>query len=273
MNNTAKNFKYFLMLPPLVLIIGTVGFMFLENLSFIDALYFTIVTITTVGYGDILPTTTASKVFSIVIIIVGISSFLTILSNLVQWLVQRGELKLHRHRINMLIGVFFTEAGNELLRIFSQFDPHVETVRRGFLVTPEWTTDQFRHLKTHLSGYHYNVEKDLLDLTLVKAFLVEKGELLVRQLENHDLVENETYSELLWAIVHLRDELVARQSFDDLPGSDTDHIVVDIKRAYSLLTRQWMDYMQYLQNRYPFLFSLALRTNPFVENPSAIVRS
>ena len=49
--------------------------------------------------------------------------------------------------------------------------------------------------------------------------------------------------------------------------------MVDIKRAYGLLTRQWLDYMQYLKNRYPFLFSLALRTNPFAESASAIVTS
>ena len=45
-----------------------------------------------------------------------------------------------------------------------------------------------------------------------------------------------------------------------------------IRRVYGLLGRQWTDYLQYLKSRYPFLFSLALRTNPFVEKPSPVVR-
>ena len=273
MHTISKNMRYFLMLPFLVLVMGTIGFMLLENLSFLDALYFTVVTITTVGYGDITPVTTGGKIFAMIVIIFGISSFVSILTNLFQWFIRRGELNLHRHRMNMLTGVFFTEAGNELLRIFSRFDPHVETVRHQFMVTPEWTAEQFKNLKTHLSGYHYNVDIALIELDSLKEFLREKGDMLIRQLENPDIEEREEFSELLWAIVHLRDELVARKTFDSLPETDLSHIVVDIKRAYSLLTRLWLDYMLYLQNRYPFLFSLALRTNPFVENPSVVVQT
>jgi len=266
-----RQLKYLLLLPLVVLIVGTAGFMLLEKLSFLDAVYFTIVTISTVGYGDLTPATAAGKGFSIFLIIFGIGTFLTLLTTLTQWFIQRGQMKLHRHRQNMLIGVFFTEVGNQLLRIFSRFDPHVDTVRQDFMVQPEWTGEEFQHLKRHLSGYHYNIDKTLLELEPLREYLRDKGDLLVRQLENQDLIENESFSELLWAIVHLRDELVARTRLDDLPETDLDHIIVDIHRAYSHLTRQWLDYMLYLKNRYPFLFSLALRTNPFVENPSAIV--
>ena len=267
-----KQLRYMFLLPVVVLIIGTAGFMILEKLSFLDAVYFTIVTISTVGYGDLSPTTDFGKGFSIFLIIIGIGTFLTLLTTLTQWFIQRGQMKLHRHRQNMLIGVFFTEAGNQLLRIFSRFDPHVDTVRQDFMVQPEWTGEEFQHLKRHLSGYHFNIDTGLLELEPLREYLREKGNMLVRQLENQDLIENETFSELLWAIVHLRDELVARTSLEDLPETDLAHIIVDIHRAYSQLTRQWLDYMLYLKNRYPFLFSLALRTNPFVENPSAIVR-
>jgi voltage-gated potassium channel len=266
-----RQWKYLLLLPVAVLLIGTVGFMLLEKLSFMDSLYFTFVTISTVGYGDITPVTEGGRGFAIFIILIGITSFLTILTSLAQTMIHQGQERLHRHRLNMLIGVFFTETGNELLRIFSRFDPHVNTVRRDMVITPEWTTEEFNSLKRHLSGYHYDVDAELLELGVVKEFLKEKGDMLLRQLENDDLARNEDYAELLWAIVHLRDELLARRRLDDLPETDLAHIVVDIKRAYSLLTRQWLDYMQYLKNRYPFLFSLALRTNPFVESASAIV--
>lgn len=272
MRRNIKQLRVLLISPVVVLIIGTLGFMLLEKLSFLDALYFTVVTITTVGFGDISPATAAGKGFSIFIIIVGISSFLTILTNLTQWLVERSQAKLHRHRINMLIGVFFTEVGNDLLRLFVKADPYVSTVREGLLMTTEWTAPEFVELKRHLSGYHYNVDHGLLPLEPLRDFLQKKGETLVHQLENESLIENEQFSNLLWAVVHLRDELAARPGFTDLPESDIEHLGVDCTRAYTHLTRQWIDYMHFLKNRYPFLFSLALRTNPFVEGASAIVK-
>ena len=126
-------------------------------------------------------------------------------------------------------------------------------------------------LKVHLSGYHYNVDIRFIGLEDLRDFLREKGDMLVRQLENPDIEEREEFSELLLVVVHLRDEPVARKSFDNLPESDLNHIVVDVKRPYSLLTRLWLDCMLYLQNRYPFLFSLIVRTHPFQAQPSPIV--
>ena len=114
-----KGIRLLLILPIAILAVGTLGFIILEKLSFIDALYFTIVTISTVGYGDISPTNIASKIFSIVLIIIGIGTFLTIITNITQILVQRGQNRLRTRRLNMIIGVFFAEVGNELLNMFT----------------------------------------------------------------------------------------------------------------------------------------------------------
>lgn len=54
------------------LIIGTTGFMVLENLSFYDAAYLAVVTIATVGFGDIVPKTPAGRLFTCVFIIIGV---------------------------------------------------------------------------------------------------------------------------------------------------------------------------------------------------------
>ena len=48
----------------LVIVVGTVGFVYLEGLSLFDAFYMTIVTITTVGYGDIIPHTFYGRIFN-----------------------------------------------------------------------------------------------------------------------------------------------------------------------------------------------------------------
>jgi voltage-gated potassium channel len=266
-----KKIRFLIILPIAVLLIGTVGFMLLEDLSFIDAFYFTMVTISTVGYGDIAPTTAASKGFSIFLIIIGIGTFLTIVTTVTQMLIQRGQSHIRRHRLNMLIGVFYTEIGNELLRMVTRFDPEIDSIRQEFMVHNEYTEVEFNQLRRRLHRYDFTVASEQIDLNLLFEFLSEKGDLLIRELENPDLIEHEYFTELLWAVVHLRDELLARESLTGLPESDMAHLANDVIRIYRLITLQWISYMQYLKGAYPFLFSLALRTNPFVEKPSAIV--
>jgi len=39
-----------------------------------------------------------------------------------------------------------------------------------------------------------------------------------------------------------------------------------------LLANEWVDYMRHLKNNYPFLFSLAMRTNPFDQDASVIIK-
>ncbi len=267
-----KKIRILIILPVAVLIIGTVGFMLLENLSFFNAFYFTIVTISTVGYGDITPTTDASKGFSIFLIIIGIGTFLTIVTTVTQMLIQRNQNRVRRHRLNMLIGVFYTEIGNRLLRILTRFDPEIDTIRQEFFVHDKYTEVEFIQLRRRLQQYDFTISPDTIDLDELLDFLKEKGDLLIRELENPDLIEHEYFTELLWAVVHLRDELVSRDSLSGLPESDLAHLANDVVRIYRLLTLQWINYMQYLKGAYPFLFSLALRTNPFVEKPSPIVR-
>jgi voltage-gated potassium channel len=266
-----KRFRFFILLPIAVIIISTVGMMLIEHLSFVDAIYYTIVTIATVGFGDVTPVSTGGKIFSIFIILFGIGSFITLLTSIVEWLSQRRQRAQHRHRINMLIGVFFTEFGNQLLHTFTSYDPNIDSIRRDFIVSDQWSEKDFMQLHKKLSTYNYTVAPSRLDLNMLFRYLKEKGDLLIRQLENPDLMENESYSELLWAVVHLRDELAARPTFYNLPEKDIAHIVGDVQRAYAMLVNEWLDYMLYLKKRYPYLFSLASRTNPFVENPIATI--
>jgi hypothetical protein len=69
----------------------------------------------------------------------------------------------------------------------------------------------------------------------------------------------------------LTDELANRHYFKRLPESDYKHLSEDIKRVYNQLISQWVDYIRHLKRDYPYLFSLALRINPFDENASVEV--
>jgi hypothetical protein len=139
------------------MVFGTLGFMAVEGLSLADAFYFSIVTIATVGYGDIHPATHVGKILAIILIIMGVGTFLGVVANSTEMMLNRRENK------------------------------------------------------------------------------------------------------------------VRLQNLKKLPDSDLKHLSGDIQRSYNLLVDQWLDYMSYLKNNYPYLFSLAMRTNPFDEKASPVV--
>ena len=63
---------------------------------------------------------------------------------------------------------------------------------------------------------------------------------LMSLLANPNLLEHEAFTELLWAVFHLAEELSHRANVDDLPAPDHQHLSLDIKRASVLLTREWL---------------------------------
>ena len=62
-----------------LLAIGTVVYRLLEDWSWVDSFYFSVVAVTTVGFGDITPSTDGSKLFTVLYILSGIGIITTYL--------------------------------------------------------------------------------------------------------------------------------------------------------------------------------------------------
>lgn len=75
----------------LLLAVGTVGYHLLERWSWVDSLYFSVVAVTTVGFGDLSPSTDPSKLFTVGYILVGIGIITTYLNARLQ---QRGRKRI-----------------------------------------------------------------------------------------------------------------------------------------------------------------------------------
>jgi voltage-gated potassium channel len=78
MTNPIKKVLFVGLLTLIVLAIGIVGFMSLEGWSFLDALYMTVITVTTVGYFEVRPLSPEARVFNIVFIMLGVGIILSI---------------------------------------------------------------------------------------------------------------------------------------------------------------------------------------------------
>jgi hypothetical protein len=166
-------------------------------------------------------------------------------------------------KLNMVIGAFFSEVGTELLKKCSRFDPGLADIGRQLLITNSWTDREFIKVSKNIQEHESSINIKKADLNEVKDFLVGKRLFLLALIENPNLLEHESFTELLWAVFHLTDELAHRKDLEKLPDSDCQHLSGDIKRAYQRLILQWLNYMKHLKHDYPYLFSLAMRTNPF----------
>jgi hypothetical protein len=163
----------------------------------------------------------------------------------------------------MVIGAFFGELGTSLLRRISRLDRTLE-IREHFIVEAGWDARRYRIAKQAARDYDYGVQADTESLRGLNAFLAENRPFLLGMLQNPNLLEHESFTDALWAVTHLAEELEFRDLTGELPESDLAHLNGDITRAYAALAVEWLDYVQHLQSAYPYLFSLAARRNPLL---------
>jgi hypothetical protein len=254
------------------MLLSIVGFMVVEHLPFLDALYFTIVTVGTVGYGDIHPVTAAGKALAILIIVMGVGTFLGVIATATETMLNRRELQARLEKLNVVIGAFYSEVGTALLRTFTNASPNPDAFCSDLIVSNSWTDADFARVRGKLSAFDYKVEIGRVDLRALREFLLQRRGFMVNLLENPTLPEHEAFTSLLWSVFHLAEELSYRDNPAALPDSDLAHLAHDMKRAYAFLGVQWLDYMKHLKEAYPYLFSLAMRMNPFDKDASPVVQ-
>ena len=188
-------------------------------------------------------------------------------------LLSKREKKAMLEKLNMVIGAFFSEVGTDLLKFFSDMDPQEDRISRELIITKDWTDQGFNEIINRIKSTKFEIEPYRGDLPGLQRFLKQKREFLVRLLENPNLLEHDAFTGVLWAIFHLGEELAARKDIENLGAADIDHIKGDIIRAYGNLLEEWLEYMMHLKDNYPYLFSLALRKNPFDPNAHPEIES
>jgi hypothetical protein len=175
-------------------------------------------------------------------------------------------------KLNMVIGSFFSEVGTELINSCSSIDQDIAKLREQLIITQQWTIQDFDRAYQKTVKHAGRINCRANNLVELKQYLLTKRPFLLALLENPNLLEHDTFTDVLWAVFHLTDELAHRQDFSQLPETDYQHLNGDITRVYQHLIGEWLNYMKHLKQDYPYLFSLAVRNNPFDQNASIIVR-
>ncbi len=184
-------------------------------------------------------------------------------------LLRHREKRALLNKLNMVIGAFFNEVGTDLLKRIIALDEDFDEVRQNLLLNKDWTHGDFAQAGKRMAEYDYSIEVKPEALDELRDFLLAKREFLLRLLENPNLLEHESFTDVLWAVTHLAEELSHRATAYGLPAADYEHLAGDVSRAYARTIGEWLTYMEHLQRKYPYLFSLAVRTNPFDPAASA----
>jgi len=123
----------------LVVVAGTIGYRLIEGWSFLDSLYMTITTITTVGFAEVHPMSTAGRIFTIFLLLGGVGAAFYILTSLVRYIIegefgfrigrQRMEVKIRRLN-NHFILCGYGRVGQAIAHIFRQQEAKFVVIER-----------------------------------------------------------------------------------------------------------------------------------------------
>ncbi len=167
-------------------------------------------------------------------------------------------------KMNIVIGTFFAEIGKDLLRYISKYDPKIEGFAKEIMNIEEFQDEDFEKAKEQIKNRKFEVNLRSMNLYELRKFLLENKEFAINLLDNPMLVEHEAFTDLLWNVLHVTEELRRIVNFENLSEEDYEDIKGDIEQMYELLSYEWINYVHYLKDNYPHIFVYEAKTNPFV---------
>lgn len=179
-------------------------------------------------------------------------------------MVHRDKMKLKKS-INMIIGVFFSEFGNGFIKICSKHHRKFNDYAENFRINAQWENLDYSKAHKFINNFEFQIDMHSGDVSILNEFLLNRRTCLIGMLENNNLVEHDTFTDLLLAIFHLCEEFKYRDA-QNLSEKDYEHLGVDLQRAYVLISKEWLNYSKHLKSEYPHLYALSESFNPFSTN-------
>lgn len=104
----------------------------------------------------------------------GVGSFVVVLTNATEMMIVKRESRQHQKKINMVIGVFFSEVGTQLLSFFCDCDKDIDEIRNDLIVKDNWNEIRFKQIHEIITGHNFNMDVTSEDLVDIRQFLMGK---------------------------------------------------------------------------------------------------
>ena len=232
----------------LIAALGTLGLMSLEDMSFLDALYMTVITLSTVGFGEVKELHTDSRLFVMLLIVVGVmlgGYLVTVIGQLTfeghfKEIVSRRKMNKNIRKMtghNIIAG--FGRVGRQVAREF-------ESNKAPFIVIEKADSDID---KINSSGYNYIIG-DATDEDVLREAGIERAATLISTLPDE---AHNVYLTLTAKDLNPKLKIIARADFEEgekkllRAGADyvvIPHILGGVRMAFATLRPHVVDFMQ-----------------------------
>ena len=166
-------------------------------------------------------------------------------------------------KIHVVINVFFSEAGTDCMLAMSEFVDNFKDIKQSVLIKQEWNTIDFENSIREVKYFNYSFKSIPEKLHDLNQLLISKRQFMLSLFSNQNLLEHDEFTDMLWAVFHIADELHHRDKYNDTTDENFEHILLDVKRAYPLILVEWLHYMQNIKTNYPYLYGFSIKNNPF----------
>jgi hypothetical protein len=173
-------------------------------------------------------------------------------------------------KTRILTSSFFSDLGNELLEAFAPQIVNTDVLGQSLQPKNDWTEKDFTDAVAALKQAAPVLECTSEDFIRLKNILETKRMTLLVIASNPSLLEHEAFTDMLWAIFHLNDELSYRTNLAELPPQDLAHLNADADRVLLETCLNWLCHLEFLQKEYPYLYQLEVHRNPFFKEHSAM---
>lgn len=157
-------------------------------------------------------------------------------------------------KLNMLVGLFFSDIGFILLKLIVVGDEKIRSIGLDF--------NDLKSSREKLNSHDHQVEFEKINYVELKELVIESREILTSLISNENILEHQTFADLLMSLMHLRDEIIF-SDHRELSKDDCNHLRGDLIRVYKNLTFEWVNYLEHLKIFYPYQYSGAIKFNPF----------
>ncbi len=226
-----------------VVVSGTLGFMWIESWDLADAFYMTIITVSTVGYGEVQPLSSAGRLFAVFLIGGGVATLGYSFGALAQWVteapLQRQERRVRRMKDHIIVCGFgrmgrrvtagLLRHGNEVCVIEDSSDVVEAAIRQGVTVihgdaTAEETLERAGVRRASTIVALLPNDSDNLSITMTASALRPGVRVIARSEEDRSRANLERAGAATQDVIspHLT---ASRAVLRNLCGSDTHHLL------------------------------------------------